>query len=104
MERDDETALLLEMKRDEQDLILLYERGDICSEEWTKEFLALTKKFQNYTYQGEFTEIYDFLKEVKGYGEKLEVVGNFFLEGKLEEGLKGLERLEELASEIQGGT
>ncbi len=40
----EEQKLIIEVKQDESDLKNLYQRADICSEQWIEDFLALANK------------------------------------------------------------
>jgi len=101
-EKNIEQKLLDEMKMDEQLLFDLYDRSDICSEEWIEEFLGLAKKFQNYQYTGNAEDIRTFLIEYKEYGEKLEEIGELMSRSNFEESIEKLEELEEYAEEMEG--
>ena len=101
-EKNTEQQLLDEMKADEQALLDLYDRGDICSEEWIEEFLALTKKFQQYEYKGNAADIRAFLVEYKEYGEKLEEIAELMKKANFEESITKLGELEEYAEEMEG--
>ena len=94
--------LLDEMKADEEALLLLYERGDVCSEAWIEEFMVLAKKFQNYRYAGNEEDIQDFLKEYKIYGERLEEIGELLTRDHFDESIERLVALEDYAEEMEG--
>ena len=101
-EKNIEQLLLDDLKADEQALLDLYDRGDICSEKWIEEFLALTKKFQNYQYEGNAGNIRAFLVEYKEYGERLEEIAELMKKSNFEESVIKLGELEEYAEEMEG--
>ena len=101
-EKNIEQLLLDEMKADEQALLDLYDRGDICSEKWIEEFLTLTKKFQNYQYAGNAGDIRAFLADYKEYGAKLEEIAELMKKSNFEESVIKLGELEEYAEEMEG--
>jgi hypothetical protein len=101
-EKNIEQLLLDEMKADEQELLDLYDRGDICSEKWVEEFLALANKFQQYEYEGNAEDIRGFLVEYKEYGMKLEEIAELMKKANFEESIKKLGELEEYAEEMEG--
>ena len=97
--RNYEQELLQEMKQDEANLISLYERSDICSEEWMEEFKEISLKFQNYSYLGSEEEIMSFLKEYKEYGKELYYLVVIIDEENYEESIEVLKALQIVAGE-----
>ena len=100
--RNEEQTILREMKQDEEALIALYNRSDICSEEWIKEFIVLAQKMQKYHYTGTIEEIKELVFEYQGYGVSLEEIGLTLQEGNYEEGIELLTNLEETAERLEG--
>lgn len=98
-----EQELLAEMKEDEAELLALYERSDICSEEWIEEYLRLAVKFQNYNYQGNASDIIEFLREYELYGEELEKIAELLSRDNFEESIIKLSELEDYAEEMEEG-
>ncbi len=101
IEKSTEFLLFEEMKEDERYLYSLYERADICSEEWIEEFLDLARKFQSYNYDGTDSLIYEFLEEYAVYGKELENVGEFLKENDLETSLEKIGQLEVVAKDME---
>lgn len=90
------------MKEDESYLIALFERGDICSEEWIKDFLLLIEKFQTYEYKGEEKDIQELILMYQEYAKELKEVAIYMQEGAYEESIEKLELVEETAIEVEG--
>lgn len=101
VEKTDIQVLLTEMKVDEEKLVYLFERSDICSSKWADELIEHATKIQSYKYSGDDSNIVSLIDDYKKYGIELDKIARLMKEGKFEESIVKLEELEELALKIE---
>ncbi len=95
--RTPEKKIMQEMKRDQENLIELYDSASLCTKEWTVEYRKIAKQMQEYKYEGNDPEIIILIKETKEYGKAMEKIAILVEAQKSEEAIKELKELQTLA-------
>ena len=96
-EKTGEENVLQSLKSEEEKLIALYDRSDICSKEWTKEYKEVAAHFENIEYIGNNTEIHTLVKMYQEYGKQLSKISILIEEFDYEEAQIALEELKATA-------